>query len=119
MKRGPKPGSKWRWYYIKRVRDGKYFEAAIQRASPGSVTYRFTSDKDRARTFRLKAGMSMLCRIRRRFRLREHNHMLALGQKYAYRRRTRRARPLPPDLLVLEVQGDPEATINYPWRLPD
>lgn len=90
-KRGPR--GKWRWYLIKRVRDGSYLISY--------PVFRFGS-RSKAIAYRLTPAFSLLCRMRRRCRERE-------------RKRKHRSAP---ETFVLEVKGDPKARVNYPWRMP-
>jgi len=107
-KSGPKKGiSRWQWYVIKRVRDGKYYIGAVHKS------YRFGSLDD-ARSWRVKPAFSMLCRIRRQHRLRERCRIQGRdGQK-----RQLRATPKPPETFILEVKGNPRAEVRYPWPMP-
>ena len=91
-KRGPKPGSKWHWYVIKRVSDGMYYVNPPRRFGPlGS-----------ARSWRLRPAFSTLCRLRRYYRTQERKH-----RKLQI-----------PETFVLEVKGNPRSRVNYPWRMP-
>lgn len=120
----PRPGpikgvSKWRWYLVKREKDGKYFTGAARaidkpdRHGRQGPVYRFGKLED-ARAYRLKEAFTMLCRIRRQQRIRERYFNYGRGAGKKHKRQTF----LPPTTYVLEVRGDPKAEIKYPWEMP-